>query len=382
MSIKKCLLIDSSPERFSLWIDFLKILKERDFNFILLLADSQEEEYKGIGNRANKIFFSPEIEKRAGLFLFIALLPVLLVIHFFALIYLRFKFHFDSVICLNWNEKIIYGFLARILKLRLVWVERPGVKYRRLPKLLRRLYKINSQNARIIAFTSQAKMQLEGLGVDKDNINLVLPGVKLHGSAKHQETIFTSIAQQEKSNYRRKYFTIGLVTDFKEISQIEILFQAVIICLNIIPNLQIIIVGEGESKKKVSWAAKKMGLESLTWLVGRQENLQKWLEGFDIYYLASTNSNPQDIKLALKAMAAGLPVIGFKESGFDDIVVENQSGFLGEPGDSEALAGRIISLQQDKRLRKKISENASRIVQDQFNIEKKSEEIIKIITKD
>ena len=51
----------------------------------------------------------------------------------------------------------------------------------------------------------------------------------------------------------------------------------------VIPNIQLIIIGEGEERKNLSWLAKKMEIDNLVWLVGEQEQLKKWLDSFDVF---------------------------------------------------------------------------------------------------
>ena len=62
--------------------------------------------------------------------------------------------------------------------------------------------------------------------------------------------------------------------------------------------------------------------------------------------------------VCVEAMALGRPVIATSGSGFEEIVEDNISGYLVEPGNSELLAQKIINILKDESGLSKISEGA------------------------
>lgn len=57
---------------------------------------------------------------------------------------------------------------------------------------------------------------------------------------------------------------------------------------------------------------------------------------------------------AAEAAAAGLPVVATKVGGLTDIVVDGETGFLVAPGDADALADRLLRLDENPRLRRRM----------------------------
>lgn len=57
----------------------------------------------------------------------------------------------------------------------------------------------------------------------------------------------------------------------------------------------------------------------------------------------------------LEAMASGVPVVASDVGGIPELVVNEETGLLVEPGDSEALAGAITRLIEDGDLRRRFA---------------------------
>ena len=73
--------------------------------------------------------------------------------------------------------------------------------------------------------------------------------------------------------------------------------------------------------------------------------------------------------VCVEALALGRPVIATSGSGFEEIIEDNISGYLVEPGNSELLAGKIINVLKDEEGLRQISEGARERAQD-FEVSK------------
>lgn len=340
---RKILFISSSPEKNLLLTRACEELKQKGFSFDFLSSKNP----------------------RLGQFKFLFLLTGL-----------RFKRRVDLVACLNFNEKIIITPFARLLGLKVVWLEGPELNYRRFNKFLLALYKLNYRLAEIAVFNNYSKLKLKNIGCDENKINLITPGAKL---ASYQENIFNKLASAGRANFHRKYFTVGVITALNQKQKIETIFQAVKTSLPVIPNIQLIIIGEGEERKNLSWLAKKMEIDNLIWLVGEQEQLKKWLDSFDVFLVLGENLSLDDYGNILEAMAAGLPVLAPRNIGLEDLIAENQTGSLIEADNSEMLARQIIKLHQDKRLRLFLGKNGQERVSRSFTLELMLEKLAQIL---
>lgn len=383
---KNILMINSSQNNIQPLINLFAELKQKGHNFYLLSSTANlYNRFKQKNWPAKKIYFGPNLNNKFNIFIFICLLPILYLAHSAYLLYLARSKKISVAICLNWNEKIIITPIAKILGVKIIWLEPPNINYKAKNKFLLRLYKFNFKRAVVVGLTDLTKIKLKQMGLNEDNINIVNSGIKLN-QFRRQDTIFNTLAQTDQKNFHRKYFTVGAVADLAYQQNIETLFQAIKICLTVIPNLQLIVVGDGAERKNLTWLAKKMGIDSLVWFVGEadslkqsgQAHLKKWLDSFDVFVVASETPNLTDFDTCLRAMAIGLPIIGPSNFGLENIVQENKTGFLIE-NNNEILAQQIIKLQQNKHLRLRLGKEAKERVDKYFGIDNMVGEFEKLI---
>lgn len=322
-------------------------LSGKDFNLGL---DIKKCEIKNI-------FLGPSIGAWFGNKIFIFLYPWLflsLLINFF--IFFR-KNPINTFVLLGLNEKMLLTPIAKILKIKIIWLEDPEFPIIKKTKFFVHFYKYFSKWAKIVTFFDKTALELKMIGVADDKIFYLAPGVVLD-QYQHQANIFSSLAKAERSAVIKKYFTIGTVTDYKSPNQLESLFQAIKIALNVAPNIQLVIIGDGPDRKKYLWIARKLEIGNLTWFVGEQKRLRKWLEDLDLFVSTFESANLNNAEVIIKAMASNLPVCGFRNPGFENILDEK---FFVEMNDKEALAREIIYYFKDKQARKKIgAENIER----------------------
>jgi len=376
---KNILIINSSGENSQPLISLFAELKQKNYNFYLLSsAVSLRNQFKQKGWPAKKIYLGPNLNNKFNSLFFIALLPAISLVYLILLIYLTHKQKITTVICLNWNEKIIMTPITKILKIKTFWLEYPNINYQSLSSPLLWLYKFSSKWATQIVFTNLTKTQLKKLNINENHVKLIPLGIKIN-QFKHQDTIFNKLARDNQNNFRRKYFTVGTIVDLNHKQKIEALFQAIKICLAVINDLQLIIVGNGKERKNLAWLAKKMNIDNLVWFIGEQSYLRKWLDGFDIFMVTSETPNLEDLNICLRAMAAGLPVVGPNNLGLEDIVCEEKTGLLVDIDNSETLAQQIIKLHQNKRLRLELGKNAKEQVDKYFSIDKMVKQLEEII---
>jgi len=368
MKNQNILIINSFSKKDRPLIDVFEELEKRDYIFKWLFSKKN-------------IYFGPRPMGIFSLIIFIFLWPFLSLYQLFFLIFERNKI--KAIICFDWNEKIIFTPLAKLLGIKMIWLEYPDIDHRDGLKFFTFLYRFCSRWATIVVFINISKLFLKQINISQNNIKVIPLGIKL-GKYGHQDTIFSSLAKTEHLKFNRKYFTVGATFNFKNSRQIENLFQAIKICLSVIPNLQLIIIGDGSEKKNLNWLAKKMEIDNVIWFVGgpaqngQEAHFKKWFNSFDIFVATYLPARFFDLKMVLIAMASGLSVVGFRNRGFEDII-KDKTGLLIEADNNEILANKIIELYQNSRLRRNLGENAREQVDKNYNIDKMVEEFAKIL---
>ena len=78
----------------------------------------------------------------------------------------------------------------------------------------------------------------------------------------------------------------------------------------------------------------------------------------------------------LETMARGIPNISTRIAAIPEVIRDGENGFLIEPGDVSALAGRIQTLCADRALRKKMREAAWREISENFSLARHMETLL------
>jgi|CXWL01.1.fsa_nt_gi glycosyltransferase involved in cell wall biosynthesis len=84
----------------------------------------------------------------------------------------------------------------------------------------------------------------------------------------------------------------------------------------------------------------------------------------------------------LEAMAQGLPVISTRHAGIPEAVIDGETGYLVEEGDSQAMAERIVALAKDIDLRRKMGVAGWQRAQERFSWNHERRQLLKILRLD
>jgi glycosyltransferase involved in cell wall biosynthesis len=97
-----------------------------------------------------------------------------------------------------------------------------------------------------------------------------------------------------------------------------------------------------------------------------EERLATVYSAADIFVLPSLEDNLPNTML--EAMACGTPVIGFRVGGIPDMVVNGKTGFTATRYNSSEMGRLILKLLFDPDLRKEMSKNCRRLIEEKFNL--------------
>jgi glycosyltransferase involved in cell wall biosynthesis len=122
-----------------------------------------------------------------------------------------------------------------------------------------------------------------------------------------------------------------------------------------IPDVQLLLVGEGELRSELEQLAGALGIATRVHFLGQRADVAELLKMADLY-IHATHSDGFGIA-ALEAMAAGLPVIASNVPGLAEVV--GNAGILVPPRDAEALARAIQSVLSDPALKAKLASAAA-----------------------
>lgn len=133
------------------------------------------------------------------------------------------------------------------------------------------------------------------------------------------------------------------------------------------PDARLIILGDGWEYEKIKEMVSDLGLSGRALLPGFRADLENFYSIADIYL--RTNLVETGTLSSFRAMAYGLPVVGFKNPA-GECIIEGTSGLLVPTGDSIRMAGAVKTLAKDERLRSAIGEKARAYAEENLDIRK------------
>jgi glycosyltransferase involved in cell wall biosynthesis len=132
-------------------------------------------------------------------------------------------------------------------------------------------------------------------------------------------------------------------------------------------------------EKMIMNKIKKLYLEKKVILTGMVENVEDYLNCSDVYVLSSFREGVS--RSMLEAMSCKIPVISTNIRGSREIIKNNYNGFLYEKSNISQLILLILKLKNDKKLVKKITTNAFKLIYKFYNEKLYNKRQLKIIKK-
>lgn len=141
-------------------------------------------------------------------------------------------------------------------------------------------------------------------------------------------------------------------------------------------DLKVMIIGEGPQESKIKDKVSKLKLDTSIIFTGKisSEDIPQYYQAADIFVLPSyTEGTPLAV---IEAMACGLPIIASNVGGISEIVISNENGFIISPKNIKELSSKLRVLVKNQSLRSKFSNKSLKIINSEFNIDKKVEKLI------
>jgi colanic acid/amylovoran biosynthesis glycosyltransferase len=145
------------------------------------------------------------------------------------------------------------------------------------------------------------------------------------------------------------------------------------------------ILGEGPLDCELREQINQLGLQRHVELLGPrpQHEIREHLAAASAFVLPSVidpDGGMDNLPTVItEAMATGLPVVSTSIGGIPEMVVENETGFLVQPGDVDALAGAIEKTISDRSLAQKFGQAGYERAQKLFSIEKNGRELCALL---
>lgn len=145
------------------------------------------------------------------------------------------------------------------------------------------------------------------------------------------------------------------------------LLAAIPLVLREVPDLRLVIAGEGELRPALEKQIAELGIASSVRLLGYRTDIPRLLRALDAFVISSKQEGLGTA--ILDAMACELPVVATAGGGISELVAHERTGLLTPIQNPEALASAIVRVFREPALASVIAQNGRRLVVDRFTVD-------------
>src|SRR5207237_538470 len=161
---------------------------------------------------------------------------------------------------------------------------------------------------------------------------------------------------------------VGMVANLRASKGYDHFVRTARLVTDAMPKVRFVAIGQtnGANYGELVRLIRELGLEDRFLLLGFRQDVPQILADLDVFVLSSLT---EGFSLAtVEAMAAGKPVVVTRSGGPEEIVEDEQTGFLVPPADAAALARRICDVLQNGQLASALGRRAQAMVQTKFGL--------------
>lgn len=267
------------------------------------------------------------------------------------------------------------------------WVGRVVARYARVPAVVSTIHNIHSRmypaefgpvSASIghvldrltasaadafVAVSPGVARDLERQGVARDRIRVILNGLDLGRRAR----------ARSREEGRRRWeiphdaLVVGTCAGHKAQKALDVLVDAAAMLPPMPRPVEVLVFGDGPLRPALEARVAARRGSATVRLLGWQENAMEWLPAFDVFVLAS---RWEGLPVALlEAMSLGVPAVGSRVSGVEDVIEDGRTGLLVPADDAAALADAIGRMLTDAALRVRLGASGRALIEASFTAE-------------
>ncbi len=173
-------------------------------------------------------------------------------------------------------------------------------------------------------------------------------------------TRFVPLSEAERVERRHAWsgrgeFVMMHLSNYRPVKRAKDVLQVFLNVRKQVPA-KLVLIGEGPELRDCRAMAAEAGATEDLVLLGRQVAVWELLPLADVYLLTSEQ---ESFGLsALEAMSCGVPVVATRVGGVPEVIVDDDSGYLCEVGDVDAMTQRVLTLARDRQRATAMSEAA------------------------
>ena len=234
---------------------------------------------------------------------------------------------------------------------------------------------INRCSTQIVTVSEYTKNRILSNSYLEKKIKVIYNGITF----KNKESLEK---KKEKLKYRDNIFHIGMVGNFLDNKgQLELLKAIKELNVNKNIKFQVFLIGNVYDKNyylKCKDFIQENNLEKIISFHHEIYNANEYYELFDITIVPSLKDESFGL-ICIESMRAGVPIVAFKCGGIPEVIIDKEDGYLLEVGDIASLSRVILNLINNKKLCKKLGENAKKNYKAKFSRKKMGDKYIELL---
>jgi glycosyltransferase involved in cell wall biosynthesis len=215
--------------------------------------------------------------------------------------------------------------------------------------------------ARIVAVSEQVKRDMTVRSIPPSRIEVIGNGI----DPEDPDLRGDRAAARQGLGLNDDDLVIGNVARLTAEKDHARLIEAVATLRPDVPNIRLIIVGDGPERAALEELARQKHLGDAARFTGNTDNARRCYAAFDMFALPSLNEGLPMV--LLEAMAAGVPVIASSVGAVPRVVQHGKNGLLISPGDTAQLVQAMRRLAADPTLRAELSRQGAETVRNDFS---------------
>jgi glycosyltransferase involved in cell wall biosynthesis len=162
---------------------------------------------------------------------------------------------------------------------------------------------------------------------------------------------------------------IGYAGSFEHRKGLPVMLDAVSnLASGPLPDIHLMLVGDGPDEEMLSERTRSLGIEKNVTFFSFTREPKFIFDRIDITVLSSLFKEGLP-NILLESMAMQVPVVSSNLGGVSEIVINGETGYMVEPGDSEQLADAILKLWSDQAAYLQMSKNTRQLMEEKFDKE-------------
>lgn len=222
---------------------------------------------------------------------------------------------------------------------------------------------------KVITVEGYSKKILETKGVSSDKIEIVYNGLPT--------TKNTNFINLSKWGLSKNDFIIGCASRIDPVKGLSFLITAFNSLNKKFGNkFKLVIIGEGTCKKDLERQANDLNLSGQIIFTGYQNNINEWLNIFDVFALPSL-AEYHSIGL-LEAMRAEKTIVATRVGGNPESVRHEKEALLVDSKSSKQIFEAICKIYENKFLATKLAQNAKKRFNNKFSEQASIKNLVKV----